>query len=313
MLGTIVNTLAILGGAFLGMMLKGGFPESWSRSLLKAIGLAVVLVGLKGALETDRLLLVIISIAAGALLGEALNIEGRLTSLGNWLEARVAFGSGDFSKGFVSASLIFCVGAMAVVGSFESGLNANHEILFAKSAMDGITGLILASTYGGGGAVFRLQCFHLSRAVDPGRLVPKAGAGAGGHGPDVRGGGAAHRRNRLQHAGGGKNTGGQFSSGHFHSHGLVSSGAVFFLKKARPERGKASAGNEKKPAGLFTIAGMQPGLPGCDMQSRNLCFWQKTSRPGACKDQGVQAPSACTDFSPLSPKTGQNLFRPPFA
>jgi len=148
LLGTIVNTGAIIVGAFIGLLFKGGIPESYNHTIMKAIGLAVVLIGLQNAFQTTNILLLIFSLAIGSLLGEMMKIEGGLENLGNWLESRFASSGSNISSGFVTASLLFCVGAMAIVGSLESGLSGNHQTLFAKSVLDGIASIVLASTMG---------------------------------------------------------------------------------------------------------------------------------------------------------------------
>lgn len=148
MLGTIVNTAAIMTGGLLGLLFKGGIPESYNRTVLKSIGLAVVLIGLLNAVKTEKMLLLIFSLAIGSLLGEILRIEDRLENLGAWLEAKFKGKGGSIARGFVSASLLFCVGAMAIVGSLEDGLTGRHQTLFAKSLLDGISSIILASTMG---------------------------------------------------------------------------------------------------------------------------------------------------------------------
>ena len=150
MLGTIVNTIAIIVGGLLGLCVRGGLPEKYAKTTIHAISLAVILVGLKGALKTDALMVVIFSLALGSVLGEWLGIEDRLESLGKWIESRFAHGDGSLTNGFVSASLIYCVGAMAIVGALESGLSGNHQTLFAKSVLDGISAVIFAATFGVG-------------------------------------------------------------------------------------------------------------------------------------------------------------------
>ncbi|MDJ0783375.1 MAG: DUF554 domain-containing protein [Desulfosarcinaceae bacterium] len=150
MLGTWVNGGAIIVGGGVGLLLRGGLPERFKTILLQAVGLAVVLVGLKGALGTDAILVVVISMAVGGLLGEALGIEAALERLGHFVEARFAKGRGSFAKGFVTASLVFCVGSMAILGALESGLTGNHQTLFAKSLLDGIISVVFASTFGVG-------------------------------------------------------------------------------------------------------------------------------------------------------------------
>ena len=148
--GTFVNTLAIVAGSLVGLVLRGGLPEAYRLTVIQAIGLAVVLIGLRGALGCDDLLLVIFSLAIGAAMGTALKIEARLQSLGQRIERRFGGNDNDLARGFVTASLVFCVGSMAIVGSLESGLADNHQTLFAKSVLDGISSIVFASSFGVG-------------------------------------------------------------------------------------------------------------------------------------------------------------------
>ena len=148
MLGTIVNTLAIVAGGLLGLLFRGGIPEQSGRTVMHAIGLAVILIGLKTALQSDAILLVILSLAIGSVLGELLRIEDRLEGLGRWIGKCLAKDSGGIAEGFVSASLLYCVGAMAIVGAMESGLTGSHQTLYAKSILDGIGSVLFASTMG---------------------------------------------------------------------------------------------------------------------------------------------------------------------
>ncbi len=148
LLGTIVNTLSIIVGSLIGLLLRGDIPERYSQTTMHAIGLAVVLIGLKTALETKAILVVILSLAVGSILGELLRIEDKLQQLGNWIGRRLSQNSQGIAKGFVSASLLYCVGAMAIVGAMESGLAGNHQTLYAKSILDGIGSVIFASTLG---------------------------------------------------------------------------------------------------------------------------------------------------------------------
>ncbi len=151
MLGTIANALAIIVGGLIGLLFGKGIAEKYKQTILQGVALSVILIGWKSALATDQLLIVIISMVAGATIGEGLNIEGRLEELGQWLEARVSTGAGgSLARGFVTASLVFCVGSMAIVGSLESGLTGNHQTLFAKSILDGVISIVFASTMGAG-------------------------------------------------------------------------------------------------------------------------------------------------------------------
>jgi len=147
-LGTIVNALAIIAGSLLGLVFRGGIPERYKVTIMQAISLAVILVGLNMALKTEDILLVIISLAIGSALGEFIGIEDRLERLGQFIESKFSKAGDGIAKGFVVTSLIYCVGSMAIVGSLESGLTGNHQTLFAKSALDGIGSIIFASTLG---------------------------------------------------------------------------------------------------------------------------------------------------------------------
>jgi len=148
MLGTIVNCLTIIVGSLVGLGFRNGIPEKYNQTVMQAIGLSVILIGMKSALGSDDLLIIIISLALGSLLGEAIGIENYLERLGNLLETKFSKTSSGFSAGFVTASLMYCVGSMAIVGSLESGLTGNHATLFAKATLDGIVGIILSSSLG---------------------------------------------------------------------------------------------------------------------------------------------------------------------
>ncbi len=148
MLGTIVNSLAIIAGSLVGIIFRNGIPEKYNQTIMQSIGLAVILIGIKGALGCNDLLIIIISLALGSLIGELIGIENYLERLGNLLETKFSKTSNGFSAGFVTASLMYCVGSMAIVGSLESGLTGNHATLFAKAALDGIVGIILGSSLG---------------------------------------------------------------------------------------------------------------------------------------------------------------------
>ena len=151
MLGTIVNVIAIICGSLLGLLFRKGIPENYKEIIMSGIGLSVILIGIKSALSSDQLLIVIFSVIIGAGIGEFLKIEAKLESLGSYFERRLASKSSDtgsFARGFVTASLVFCVGSMAIVGALESGLTGNHQTLYAKSILDGVTSLIFASSLG---------------------------------------------------------------------------------------------------------------------------------------------------------------------
>ena len=151
MLGTIVNALAIIGGSLLGIIFSKGIPDSYKQNIMSGVGLSVMLIGIKSALSSDSLMVVIFSVIIGAMVGDFLKIEQRLEDLGTFFERKISrktSDSGSFARGFVTASLVFCVGSMAIVGALESGLTSNHQTLFAKSILDGVTSIIFASSMG---------------------------------------------------------------------------------------------------------------------------------------------------------------------
>ncbi|MDF2597077.1 MAG: hypothetical protein K0R69_3418 [Clostridia bacterium] len=150
MLGTIVNTIAIAAGSLLGLLIKGGIPKRFNEIIMKALGLSVFYIGLSGSLKSTDTLLLILSLIIGALIGELADIDKWLSNLGQTIENRFKkLGKGgSIAEGFVSASLLFCIGSMAIVGSIQSGLEGNHTMLFIKSMLDGITSIIYASSMG---------------------------------------------------------------------------------------------------------------------------------------------------------------------
>ncbi|NLK43554.1 MAG: DUF554 domain-containing protein [Tissierellia bacterium] len=148
MLSTIVNVIAIIAGSLLGIIIKRGIKEEYKNTIMDGIGLAVVIIGIMGAIESKNIMLVIASIVVGSIIGEMLKIETRLDNLGMSLQNRFGGKDSNFAKGFVTASLVYCVGAMAIVGSLEAGIQGNHETIFAKSILDGISAIIFSSTLG---------------------------------------------------------------------------------------------------------------------------------------------------------------------
>ena len=147
-LGTIANVAAIIIGGVAGTLIKGGLPSKIAATVIKGLALTVFLVGAANALKVNNLLLVMLSMAIGGIVGESLDIDQRLKNLGDAVERRCKGRGGKISDGFVTGTLLYCVGAMAIVGSLESGLSGNHQILYAKSVLDGIVSLIFASTLG---------------------------------------------------------------------------------------------------------------------------------------------------------------------
>lgn len=153
MLGTIVNTIAVVIGAAIGMLVKKGIPERLSDTMMKGIGLCTLFLGISGSLKGQNSLILIISMVVGALIGEGIDLDAKLNRFGSWIESKFKSKDGEkisIAEGFVSASLLFCVGAMTIVGSLQSGLQGDHEMLFNKSMLDFVSSIIFASTMGVG-------------------------------------------------------------------------------------------------------------------------------------------------------------------
>ncbi len=164
MLGTIVNAVAIILGGSIGLLLKKGLPEKMADTLMKGLGLCTLFLGISGSLKGENTMILIISMVVGTLIGEGIDLEDKLNRFGKWIEEcfrkkaekkRNASGSGtvgennvSIAEGFVTASLLFCVGAMAIVGSLQSGLQGNHEMLYNKSILDCVAAIVFASTLG---------------------------------------------------------------------------------------------------------------------------------------------------------------------
>lgn len=148
--GTLVNAAAIIAGSAVGLVFKGGIPEKVNDTLIKGLGLCVIFIGISGALKGNDMLVLIVSIALGGIIGELIDIDSRLKEFGDNLEKKLKGKGGRVSEAFVTSSLLFCVGAMAIVGALESGLTGNHEKLFTKSMLDGISSIIFASSLGVG-------------------------------------------------------------------------------------------------------------------------------------------------------------------
>jgi uncharacterized membrane protein YqgA involved in biofilm formation len=144
----LVNSIAIIAGSLVGLVFRGAIPQENINTVMHSISLAVILIGLKGALKSEAILLIILCLAVGTAVGEFLKIEEKLDRIGKWLEISISGAGVGISKGFVSATLIFCVGSMAIVGSLESGLAGNHQTLYAKSVLDGIASIVFASSFG---------------------------------------------------------------------------------------------------------------------------------------------------------------------
>jgi hypothetical protein len=150
MIGTIANALAIIAGGITGLLFKNAIPDKISQALLKTTGLAVIAIGINLMLAGENFTLLIISMVIGTIIGELVDIEGRLDKLGAFIESKMKNKESNLALGFVTCTLVYCVGSMAIVGSIQSGLTGNHEILFSKAVLDGITAVTFAATMGAG-------------------------------------------------------------------------------------------------------------------------------------------------------------------
>lgn len=149
---TVINVVLILLGSALGLLFRGKIPEKLIRAITCALGLCVLLIGVDAALGTRDTLCVIVCMVAGTLLGEWIDIEGKMDRVGEALKAKVASKGENarFSEAFVSASVLYCVGAMAINGSLAAGLNGDWSILVSKGVIDGVTSVTFAATMGMG-------------------------------------------------------------------------------------------------------------------------------------------------------------------
>ncbi len=146
--GAVVNFASIVLGAGLGMLLRMGISTACKDTIMQAMGLAVLLIGAKMAFASQNTVIVVLSLAVGAVLGEALALDRRLECFGVWLTNSVGSRFGNIGKGFVTASLVYCIGAMAIVGSIQEGLTGDASIIYAKSLIDGTISIIFAASLG---------------------------------------------------------------------------------------------------------------------------------------------------------------------
>lgn len=150
MFGVIINTLTVLIGSAIGLLLKKGIPERISKAVMVAIGLCTVFIGISGALEGSNTIVLIVSMVLGTIVGSLLDIDGHLAAIGLFFEKRMKKTDGRTSvaEGFMTGSLLFCVGAMTIVGSLDSGLRGDHTLILTKSVLDLFSSCMLASSLG---------------------------------------------------------------------------------------------------------------------------------------------------------------------
>jgi uncharacterized membrane protein YqgA involved in biofilm formation len=179
MMGTFINMITVLIGSCLGILLGERLPERIRETVMGGLGLLVLVIGIQMALKTNNILILMGSILIGGVLGEWINIQQKLDRLGQSLQSR--FGknkSNRFSEGFVTASLVFCVGPMTFLGALQDGLTGNYELLAIKAMLDGFASLAFAAVFGIGvlfsiGTIFILQgSISLGATLIDGLLTP---------------------------------------------------------------------------------------------------------------------------------------------
>ena len=173
MIATIVNTITVIIGGFLGLLLRGRIEERYQDAVTIGVGLITLVLGMSMALSGGSVLLVLPSLVVGGLIGTALGIEAAILRAGDGLRRILSpkEEGGTFARGFLDATVLFCVGPMTIVGSIEAGLQANYDVLFTKSAMDGFMAIVLAAASGAG-----VMASALSVLVIQGALTLGAGA-----------------------------------------------------------------------------------------------------------------------------------------
>lgn len=150
MIGFIVNTGAVLAGSAFGLVVGGKLKDKYKSIVLTSLGLVTILIGIKMAIKTENILIVVGSLVIGGLIGQWLHIEEKLAKFGDYLKKRVDSSGKDFVLGFVTASLLFCVGPMTIVGSFEDGIYNRGELIYIKSLMDCFAAMALSAALGTG-------------------------------------------------------------------------------------------------------------------------------------------------------------------
>lgn len=149
--GTIVNTISIILGSLIGIMLKNGFIKEKSEAIMSALGLSVLIIGLQGVIQYQSPLKLIVSLALGVLIGEMLDLDQQMNRFARIIEKRFTKGNDNrFVQGFVGASILFGVGAMSIVGAIQSGMDSNETVLYIKSLLDFVSSIVYASTFGWG-------------------------------------------------------------------------------------------------------------------------------------------------------------------
>lgn len=151
MIATFVNCGVIIVGCIIGLFIKGGIPERFNKIIMNGLALCAMFIGFSGALEGNNTIITIVSMALGALVGELIDIDKWLNKLGETIQKKLDKGNGKESRiaeGFVNASLLYCVGAMSIVGALQAGLSGNYDTIYAKTVLDGVSSVIFSASMG---------------------------------------------------------------------------------------------------------------------------------------------------------------------
>ena len=153
MLAVIVNAVAVIIGGLIGILCGSRIKERYTKAVMTCIALVTMVIGVQSAIVTGNILIVMVCLVLGTVIGTALHLDDRINGSGDRMKEKLAgtrFGGGHFAEAFVSTSILFCVGTMAVIGSIQAGLNKDYSILFAKSAMDFVSSIVFAAALGPG-------------------------------------------------------------------------------------------------------------------------------------------------------------------
>lgn len=159
MIGTLVNTAAVIVGGAIGLLLKKNMPQRITTIYFQAVGLFTLAIGISMVVKMDHILIVVASMALGSLLGEWLNIEAGAEKLSEYLKKKFRIGSDKFSEGLITAFLLFCIGSMTILGTIQEGTGGSSDLLFTKSLMDFFSAILLASAFGFGVIISAIPLF----------------------------------------------------------------------------------------------------------------------------------------------------------
>ena len=165
-LGTIINSLLIAVGAIIGRFLQG-IPDKMKETVMQVIGLAVTVLGIQMGIKSDKFIIVIVSLVVGAIIGEWIDLDLQLNRFGKWIERKIGKKgeNDDITQGFITGTLIFVIGSMAIIGALDSGLRNDHSLLITKGIIDGFTAIFLASTLGIGVLLSAISVFVYQGAI----------------------------------------------------------------------------------------------------------------------------------------------------